>query len=86
MKTSSSHPSIWKRTAVLGSVCVLSVSLVAFTAAKEVAGNKAEPLRIQVSDAPLSTAARGFPSFAPIVKAVAPSVVKISVSSEAKVQ
>ena len=85
MKNSSSHPSIWKRTAVLGSVCVLSASLVAFTAAKDAAGNKAEPLHIQVSDAPLSTAARGFPSFSPIVKAVAPSVVKISVSSEAKV-
>lgn len=85
MKTSSSHPSIWKRTAVLGSVCVLSASLVAFTAAKEAAGTKPEPLRIQVSDAPLSTAAKGFPSFSPIVKAVAPSVVKISVLSEAKV-
>ena len=85
MKTSSAHPSIWKRTAVLGSVCVLSASLVAFTSAKDAAGTKAEPLRIQVSDAPLSTAARGFPSFSPIVKAVAPSVVKISVSSEAKV-
>jgi serine protease Do len=85
MKNSSSHPSIWKRTVVLGSVCVLSVSLVAFTAAKDAPAGKAEPLHIQVSDAPLSTAARGFPSFAPIVKAVAPSVVKISVSSEAKV-
>ena len=85
MKTSSSHPSIWKRTTVLGSVCVLSVSLVAFTAAKDAPAGKAEPLHIQVSDAPLSTAARGFPSFAPIVKAVAPSVVKISVSTEAKV-
>lgn len=85
MKTSSSHPSIWKRTAVLGSVCVLSASLVAFTAAKEGAGTKPEPLHIQVSDAPLSTAAKGFPSFSPIVKAVAPSVVKIAVSSEAKV-
>ncbi|MCF7789274.1 MAG: DegQ family serine endoprotease [Prosthecobacter sp.] len=85
MKNSSSHPSIWKRAAVLGSVCALSASLVAFTAAKEAAGTKPEPLRIQVSDAPLSTAARGFPSFSPIVKAVAPSVVKIAVSSEAKV-
>ncbi|WP_395751127.1 DegQ family serine endoprotease [Prosthecobacter sp.] len=85
MKTSSSHTSIWKRTAVLGSVCVLSASLVAFTAAKEASLGKAEPLHIQVSDAPLSTATRGFPSFSPIVKAVAPSVVKISVSSEAKV-
>jgi len=85
MKNSSSHPSIWKRSAVLGSVCVLSASLVAFTAAKDAPVGKAEPLHIQVSDAPLSTAARGFPSFAPIVKAVAPSVVKISVSSEAKV-
>ncbi|WP_395737065.1 DegQ family serine endoprotease [Prosthecobacter sp.] len=85
MKTSSPHPSIWKRTAVLGSVCVLSASLVAFTAAKEASLGKAEPLHIQVSDAPLSTAAKGFPSFSPIVKAVAPSVVKISVSSEAKV-
>lgn len=84
MKTSSSNQTIWKRTAVLGSVCVLSASLVAFTAAKDAPAGKAEPLHIQVSDAPLSTAARGFPSFSPIVKAVAPSVVKISVSSEAK--
>lgn len=84
MKTSS-HPSLRKRAAVLGSVCVLSASLVAFTSAKDAAGTKAEPLHIQVSDAPLSTAARGFPSFAPVVKAVAPSVVKIAVSSEAQV-
>ena len=85
MKTSSSTQTFWKRTAVLGSVCVLSASLVVFSSAKDAAGTKAEPLHIQVSDAPLSTAARGFPSFAPIVKAVAPSVVKIAVSSEAKV-
>ncbi|MFC5457443.1 DegQ family serine endoprotease [Prosthecobacter fluviatilis] len=85
MKTSSSNQTLWKRTVVLGSVCVLSASLMAFTSAKDGAAGKSDPLSIQVSDAPLSAAGRAYPSFAPIVKAVAPSVVKIAVSSEAKV-
>ena len=85
MKTQTSTQPFWRRTVVLGSVCLMSASLVAFTAAKDAPVGKTEPLHIQVSNAPLSTAGRAFPSFAPIVKAVAPSVVKISVSSEAKV-
>jgi serine protease Do len=60
----------------------MTVSLVAFTSAKDVA--KADPLHVQVSDAPLSAAGQRFPSFAPIVKAVSPSVVKVAVSSQAK--
>jgi serine protease Do len=84
MKTSFSNQPLWRRVAILGSVGLMSVSLVAFTVAKDSAPAKAAPLQIQVSNAPLSTAARGFPSFAPIVKAVSPSVVKISVSSQAK--
>ena len=85
MKTSSPNQTLWKRTAVLGSVCVLSASLVAFSSAKDVAAAKADALHLQVSDAPISAAGRVFPSFAPIIKAVSPSVVKVSVSSQAKV-
>jgi len=80
MKTSSSNQTLWKRTVVLGSVCILSASLVAFTSAKDAAKSA---LHIQLNEAPLS--APGFPSFAPIVKAVSPSVVKVAVSSKAKV-
>ncbi|MBB5031877.1 DegQ family serine endoprotease [Prosthecobacter vanneervenii] len=82
MKTSSSNQTLWKRTVVLGSVCVLSASLVAFTSAKDAAK---PALHIQLNEAPLSASAHGFPSFAPVVKAVSPSVVKVAVSSKAKV-
>ena len=83
MKTQSSTQPFWRRTVVLGSVCLMSASLVAFTSAKDAAA-KADPLHLQLSDAPISAAGRGFPSFAPIVKAVSPSVVKVSVSSQPK--
>ncbi len=85
MKTSSANAPFWRRTVVLGSVCVLSASLVAFTSAKD-AATQADPLHLQLSDAPISVAGRGFPSFAPVVKAVSPSVVKVSVSSQPKTQ
>ncbi|MCB1048845.1 MAG: trypsin-like peptidase domain-containing protein, partial [Calditrichaeota bacterium] len=57
-------------------------SLAAYTSAKD---SKADPLHIQVSDTPVSAAAAGFPSFSPIIKSVSPSVVKVAVSSEAKI-
>ena len=82
MKNSSSNQTLWKRTVVLGSVCVLSASLVALTSAKDSAKSA---LHIQLNEAPLSASAHGFPSFAPVVKAVSPSVVKVAVSTKAKV-
>lgn len=84
MKTSSFNQPFWQRAAVLGGVCLMTVSLVAYTSAKDTAMSKADPLHIQVSEAPLSAAGHAFPSFAPVVKAVAPSVVKVSVSSQPK--
>ncbi len=83
MKTPSSTQPFWQRTAMLGGVCLMTASLVAFTAGKDTSA-KADPLHIQVSEAPLSAAGRGFPSFSPIVKAVSPSVVKVSGSSQVK--
>lgn len=83
MKPSSFNQPFWRRTALLGGVCLMTASLVAFSPGKD-APAKAEPLHIQTNDAPLSATGKGFPSFSPIVKAVAPSVVKVSVSSQAK--
>jgi serine protease Do len=83
MKTQPSTHSFWQRTALLGGVCLMTASLVAFTPGKDTP-TKADPLQLQFSDAPISAAGRGFPSFAPIVKTVAPSVVKVSVSSQPK--
>ncbi len=81
MKNPSDKP-FWQRAAVIGGACLMTVSLVAYTSAKEVA--KADPLHVQVNDAPLSAAGQRYPSFAPIVKAVSPSVVKVAVSSQPK--
>ncbi len=83
MKTQSSLHPFWQRTALLGGVCLMTASLVAFTPSKD-SPSKADPLHLQVNDAPISTAGRGFPSFAPIIKTVAPSVVKVSVASQPK--
>ena len=83
MKTPSFNKPFWQRTSIFGGVCLMTASLVAFTPGKDTP-SKADPLHLQVSDAPISAAGRGFPSFAPIVKAVSPSVVKVSVSSQPK--
>jgi serine protease Do len=81
MKTSSSNQPFWRRAAIFGGVCLMTVSLVAYTSAKD---SKADPLHIQVSDTPVSATVTGFPSFSPIIKSVSPSVVKVAVSSQPK--
>ncbi|HRH98902.1 MAG TPA: DegQ family serine endoprotease [Prosthecobacter sp.] len=81
MKTSSSNQPFWRRAAIFGGVCLMTVSLVAYTSAKD---PKADPLHIQVSDTPVSATVTGFPSFSPIIKSVSPSVVKVAVSSQPK--
>jgi len=84
MKTASTSQPFWQRAALFGGVCLMTASLVAFTPGKD-APAKADPLHIQVNDSPLSANGKGFPSFSPIVKSVAPSVVKIAVSSQPKI-
>ena len=81
--TASSTKPLWHRLAVLGCVTIATGSLVAFTPGPLSKG-KADSLHLQVSSAPASDNARTFPSFAPVIKKVAPSVVKVSVTSQAK--
>lgn len=83
MKTPFIPASTLRRAAIFGGACLLTASLVAFTPGGKDSPAKADPLHIQVNDTPAS--ARGFPSFAPVVKSVAPSVVKVAVSSQAKI-
>jgi serine protease Do len=58
-------------------------ALVSFTNAKE--GPKGPPVHFEVSSAPLSNEAKAqYPSFAPVIKRVAPSVVKVSITATPK--
>ena len=83
INTASSTQPFWHRMAVLGCVTLATGSLVAFTPGPQGKG-KADLLHLQVSNAPPSENSRVFPSFAPVIKKVAPSVVKVSVTSQAK--
>ena len=81
MTTASSTSSFWRRTSVIIGATVITGSLVAFTPAPK---GKNAPLHLQVAETPATENAKMFPSLSPVVKKVAPSVVKISVSSQAK--
>ena len=72
----------WHRVAIFGCMTLVGGSLVAFTPSA-VKGDKA-PLHLQLSNTPATENASRFPSFAPVIKKVAPSVVKVSVTSQAK--
>lgn len=73
--------SFWHRAGMIAGVTVLSGSLLAFTPAMK---GKNTPLHLSVTDTPAVENAKMFPSLSPVIKKVAPSVVKISVSSQAK--
>jgi serine protease Do len=85
MKETSSSKS-WRRAALIGGAALLAgpfLALVSFTNAKE--GPKGPPVHFDVSTAPLSNEAKSqYPSYAPIVKKVAPSVVKVSITGKAE--
>ncbi len=81
MNNASNKNSFWHRAGMVAGVTVLSGSLLAFTPAMK---GKNTPLHLSVTDTPAVENAKMFPSLSPVVKKVAPSVVKISVSSQAK--
>ncbi|MDB6116926.1 MAG: protease Do, partial [Verrucomicrobiaceae bacterium] len=81
MNTSSSTSSLWHRAGMIAGVTVLSGTLLAFTPALK---DKNPPLKLSVTETPAVENAKMFPSLSPVIKKVAPSVVKISVSSQAK--
>ena len=81
MNPTSASTSLWRRASVVAGVTVLTGSLLAFTPAMK---GKNAPLHLQVTDAPAVENAKMFPSLSPVVKKVAPSVVKVSVTTQAK--
>ena len=81
MNKTSSSASFWRRASVVVGATVLTGSLVAFTPSPK---GKNAPLHLQVADSPATQNAKLFPSLSPVVKKVAPSVVKISVMTQGK--
>ncbi|MDB6139745.1 MAG: protease Do [Verrucomicrobiaceae bacterium] len=81
MNNASSTSSFWHRASMVAGATVLTGSLLAFTPALK---EKNTPLHLQVAETPATENAKMFPSLAPVVKKVAPSVVKVSVTSQAK--
>ena len=80
-----------RRLAVMGGVLVLAGASLAFGRlagakehAKATSDAKTPPVRLVVSDSPVSREGRTITSFAPVVKKVAPSVVKVFVTSKGK--
>ena len=86
MNPSSSQPNVWRKAALAGGAALIAGSftaLVSFTHAND--GPKGPPVHFEVSNAPISTDAKAqYPSFSPVIKRVAPSVVKVSVTGRAQ--
>ena len=69
--------------ALLGGTSLLMVTLLAFTTGTQAKGNpKPATLSLEVSDVPVTRDGKFATSFAPVVKKVAPSVVKVSVTAK----
>jgi serine protease Do len=85
MKQTASHSVSWWRAARLGATALSVVTALAFTPVVRAKDNsKAPPVRLEVNDAPVARDGRFATSFAPLVKKVAPSVVKVFVTAKAK--
>ena len=85
MKQDQTHLFSWRRATLLGSTALLMAAAAAYTPISQAKdGTKAPPVRLEVSEAPVSRDAKIATSFAPLVKKVAPSVVKVSVTSKVK--
>ena len=85
MKQTSSHPFSWRRAALLGSTASLLVAVLAFTPGANTKDNsKAAPVRLEVNDSPVARDGKFTSSFAPVVKKVSPSVVKVMVTAKVK--
>ncbi len=85
MKQTSSHRFSWRRATLLGSTTLLMVTALAFTPWTQAKDNpKAAPVRLEVNDSPVKSDGTFTTSFAPMVKKVAPSVVKVLVTAKVK--
>ena len=85
MIPTSSHPVSVGRVALFGGTALLMVAALSFTPwARAKDHSKAAPVRLEVSDSPVARDGKFTTSFAPVVKKVAPSVVKVSVTAQAK--
>ncbi len=85
MKQISSHSVSWWRAARLGATALSVVTALAFTPVVRAKDNsKAPSVRLEVNDSPVARDGRFATSFAPLVKKVAPSVVKVFVTAKAK--
>lgn len=82
------HPQrpLWKRAVLIGSAAVMTLSLAAFTPLMHGKDKDAKnpPLNLNLSNTANLENGTKFPSFAPVVKKVAPSVVKVSIVEHAK--
>ena len=64
---------------------MLAVTALAFTPRAHAKGNSpAAPVRLEVNDSPVARDGKFTTSFAPVVKKVSPSVVKVFVTAKAK--
>src|SRR6202050_4880362 len=79
MTRKSLKPLLWSILLLGGSALTLATGFAVNTAEKG-NGTQNAPLHVQVDNAPLTRDVKEGNSFAPIVKKVAPSVVKISVT------
>ncbi|MHB8520020.1 MAG: DegQ family serine endoprotease [Limisphaerales bacterium] len=83
MKQTSSHPFSWWRAALLGGTALSVVTALAFTPRAHANDNsQAAPVRLEVNDSPVARNGKFTTSFAPMVKKVSPSVVKVSVTAK----
>ena len=85
MKQASTHVFSWRRAARLGGTALLAVTALAFTPRAHAKDNSPEaPVRLEVNDSPVARDGKFTTSFAPVVKKVSPSVVKVFVTAKAK--
>jgi serine protease Do len=85
MKQTSTHVFSWRRAALLGGTALLAVTALAFTPRAHAKDNsQAAPVRLEVNDSPVARDGKSTTSFAPVVKKVSPSVVKVFVTAKAK--
>jgi Do/DeqQ family serine protease len=85
MEQTSSHRFSWRRAALLGGTVLLAVTALTFTPwARAKDSSKAAPVRLEVNESPVTRDGKFTTSFAPVVKRVAPSVVKVSVTAKAR--
>ena len=84
MKHTSPHPFSWRRTALLGGAAWLLATSPGFTPWAHAKDNsKVAPLRLEVNESPVARDSKFTTSFAPVVKKVSPSVVKVFVTAKA---